>query len=1177
MKNILPIALGRFPFFSSEEFSPVFHFHVNWDSRKKYSFRNDIFSISGNVIFADFEQARDFAAKMNLQFKSDNSNRYIRPGDLYAMGLIDEILHFVFHIYKNSVDPMFLQKTYSSVSNSIGKDKLLTTVTAFTEQFPPRTVYNNECSVEDHLYGDFEGTPGTLLEFEEMIMLKIANENPAFGEYRELFDDSVLSEKTSYVSAINAIEKDFTENTGIMVNGKKQSLFDLLRAPMKASPDSLTGQLKFIKENWGLEILAPFSKKLLTSIDIVKEENKPVFGPGGFGGEMITKESLASKEWNYDEEPENFSVDSSWMPRVIMIAKNVFVWLDQLSKSYAREIKTLDQIPSDELKTLAQRGFTALWLIGLWERSKASKRIKQMTGNPDAVASAYSLYDYSIANELGGQAALENLKERAWKFGIRLASDMVPNHMAIDSKWVYEHPEWFLSLKTPPFSGYTYNGENLSSNPDVGIYIEDHYFDKTDAAVTFKRIGFKTGETDYVYHGNDGTCMPWNDTAQLNYLREDVREYVIKTIIDIAKTFPVIRFDAAMTLAKRHYHRLWFPEPGKGGDIASRSEHGMSKEDFNAVFPKEFWREVVDRVAAEAPETLLLAEAFWLMEGYFVRTLGMHRVYNSAFMNFMKDEDNTKYRQSIKNILEFDPQILERHVNFLNNPDEETAVKQFGDGDKYFGVTLSMITMPGLPMFGHGQVEGFSEKYGMEYRKAYWNESVNWGLLNRHEKDIFPLMHKRKLFAHVEHFYLFDFYREDGSIDENVFAYSNGFGSERVLVFYHNKYSETSGWIKTSAEFLNKKSGSLQHVDLSRALGIEWSERLIVFKDSITGLEYVKKCSDICSNGFFAKLGAYKYFVFTDFKEVSDSTEEPWMELCEKLQGTGHRNLKTELDKIRYKKLHDLLREFVNVETFEKFVTERKDEKKKNPVSKFYRIIADRYQNFIQELSRLEGVEDINRDISDLFIRDLIAVIDLPRYKLKEYDMQADDYLQKNLSANRYYLFMILGFAAGARLSMVTLPLNDGPKSNELFRKYGLEGVFSELFEKDGMTAFHSGSIVKHIRAFIYYQNWWRHYETEKLPEKLMKEVFSDRNMMEILQMNEYEGTTWFNKEFFEDFMAGLFVISVLEILRNIDKVSERKKEFKNRYRIISNLLISAGKAEYSVDRFMKEMDKLSM
>src|SRR5690606_24320241 len=132
--------------------------------------------------------------------------------------------------------------------------------------------------------------------------------------------------------------------------------------------------------------------------------------------------------------------------------------------------------------------------------------------------------------------------------------------------------------------------------------------------------------------------MPWNDTAQLNYLKPEIREAVIQTILEVARRSPIIRFDAAMTLAKKHYQRLWFPEPGTGGDIASRAGQGMTKAQFDEIFPQEFWREVVDRVAQEAPDTLLLAEAFWMMEGYFVRTLGMHRVYNSAFMNMLRDE-----------------------------------------------------------------------------------------------------------------------------------------------------------------------------------------------------------------------------------------------------------------------------------------------------------------------------------------------------------------------------------------------------------------------------------------------------------------------------------------------------------------------------------------------------------
>jgi glycosidase len=318
-----------------------------------------------------------------------------------------------------------------------------------------------------------------------------------------------------------------------------------------------------------------------------------------------------------------------------------------------------------------------------------------MCGNPDAVASAYSLYSYDIAGALGGEAAMHNLRERAGQRGLRMASDMVPNHMAIDSRWVVEHPNWFLSVPHSPFPTYTFNGPDVCDDSRAQIYLEDHYYSKNDAAVVFKRVDSASGETRYIYHGNDGTAMPWNDTAQLDYLQAEVREAVIQTILHVARQFPIIRFDAAMTLAKRHYQRLWFPAPGSGGDIPSRAERGLTADEFNAAFPEEFWREVVDRVAQEAPDTLLLAEAFWMMEGFFVRTLGMHRVYNSAFMNMLRDEENAKYRQVLKNTLEFEPEILKRFVNFMNNPDEETAVEQFGKGDKYFGICTLMATLPG--------------------------------------------------------------------------------------------------------------------------------------------------------------------------------------------------------------------------------------------------------------------------------------------------------------------------------------------------------------------------------------------------------------------------------------------------------------------------------------------------
>ena len=65
---------------------------------------------------------------------------------------------------------------------------------------------------------------------------------------------------------------------------------------------------------------------------------------------------------------------------------------------------------------------------------------------------------------------------------------MVPNHMGIDSRWVIEHPDWFLSLPESPFPAYSFNGPDLSDDERVGIRIEDHYYDASDAAVVFQRL-----------------------------------------------------------------------------------------------------------------------------------------------------------------------------------------------------------------------------------------------------------------------------------------------------------------------------------------------------------------------------------------------------------------------------------------------------------------------------------------------------------------------------------------------------------------------------------------------------------------------------------------------------------------------------------------------------------------
>ncbi len=867
-------------------------FHVQRRARKRYGVDRSLIGSTGDLVTTDLMAVRRLANRMN-DLRPDGVPA-VSAGDIGAMGLIHEIGHLVIARYDEDRGPRAIDGALAGLEARIGRSDTKHLLDRFAAEFPGRTARPEPRATR----------------LEELILVRVANENPALGALRELVDDRTLEKATRYRDAIAGLEVAFAEGPRIGPDG--QSLLELLRAPARHSPTSLAGQLRYIRERWagilGDALIALLARMDLALGILAEEEAALHLRFGGGGG---TTRGEVPKLGSADE-PEAFSSDSAWMPRVVLMAKSTYVWLDQLSRTYGRRIRTLDAIPDEELDTLARWGVTGLWLIGLWERSKASERIKRMRGNVDAVASAYSLEDYRIADDLGGETAYATLRDRAWARGIRLASDMVPNHMGIDSDWVIEHPEWFLSLDEPPYPAYTFGGPDLSSDDRVGIVLEDHYWDDSDAAVVFKRFDRRTGAIRYVYHGNDGTSFPWNDTAQLDFLDPAVREQVIATILAVARRFPIIRFDAAMVLARKHIQRLWWPEPGQPGGIPSRAEHAMSKREFARRMPVEFWREVVDRVATEVPDTLLLAEAFWLLEGYFVRTLGMHRVYNSAFMHMLRDEDGEGYRRVIRETIEFDPEILKRYVNFMSNPDEKTALEQFGKGDKYFGVATVLATLPGLPMLGHGQVQGFSEKYGMEFQRATLDEQPDPWLVERHEREIFPLLHRRAWFAEAHDFLLYDLVTGSGRVDEDVFAYSNGRGPERSLVLYHDRYGSTSGWIRDSAPYARKDGDGRKRIvrrSLADGLGLPDDPTVFVaFRDARSGLESLRSARDLHERGLYVTLDAYAAHVFWEFHEIHDGMSGQWARLAARLGERAVPSLEDALRELQLEPVHGPLR-----------------------------------------------------------------------------------------------------------------------------------------------------------------------------------------------------------------------------------------------------------------------------
>jgi glycosidase len=1179
-------------------------FHINRETRERLGVDDRLFGYTGNVVFANVAACRVLAQKMNdaRGADADPAGTY-NAGAMFAMGLIDELNHALVERYRKDIDPNVLKDAVKWIGEHATAEEVEKMLLAFTEQFPNVAIYRGEITAKEWLRGATDGLPNREAAVEEMLMLWLANSNPGFKPFKELFEDTKLKTQTVYASATTTLPNYFATRPPLAEAG---SLLDALRAPFMASPDSLTGQLEFIREKWA-PYLGDDLKRVLLAIDVLREEDIAIWmrfnppapdwyrhGQPGRGGEGFVGDEYVGfdDEWvtgadgtrrrryatDYQAplvEYEAFSADQAWMPNVVLMAKSTYVWLEQLSKKYKWHIHRLDHVPDEELRLLAERGMTGLWLIGLWERSVASRTIKRLRGHHDAVASAYSLKEYDIAEDLGGNYAYENLRDRAAQFGLRLASDMVPNHMGIDSPWVIDHPDWFIHRWESPFPAYSFNGPDLSNDSRVEIKLDDHYYDQTDAAVAFRLRHHANGETRYIYHGNDGTTFAWNDTAQLDYSKAQVREHVIQVILHVARLFPIIRFDAAMVLAKRHVQRLWFPLPGAGGSIPSRAEDAVSQEDFDAMMPHEFWREVVDRVAVEVPGTLLLAEAFWMLEGYFVRTLGMHRVYNSAFMNMLKDEENAKYRSYLKKTIEFDPDILKRYVNFMSNPDEKTAIDQFGSGDKYFGVATVMSTLPGLPMFAHGQIEGYTERYGMEYKQAKMEEWPNEHLVERHNREIAPLLKRRYIFAESANFVLYDFWTGYGTVNENVFAYSNRFGNERSIVLYNNSYGSTSGTVHISVASMDKGSGEMRQRSLADGLGIGWDDEVILaYRDHAQGLEFLRRATDVHRQGMSMELRGYQYAVLLDWRELRHSAEWPWGELCDQLQGAGVANLDEAVTKLKLRPVHEALRRVVSAGNVKMLAGMAKKKRAVTDSSKTVvqkAVVAEKPAVAADAKAVKDSEAEKFAEACEAFYKKMGESVGAERAGVARGGVGVEEESLREAAEAIAAVEFSSEWPKGAR---TFLP---GAKAGEtewapvlawmVLRRIGVEvfdelmlrGALAEIFAGMGMHGEDQWRAAARVRVLLEFA------ADEEVEEDdgagvdaiVRSEMFwKDADVRWLASLNEAEGKTYFNKEAFEELVGWMEVPAVVAGVKGVAKE-------------VAGLSADAGVAGYEVGRFL--------
>jgi len=224
-------------------------FHISRAVREAVQVDDVLFSYTGNVIFANVTASRKLAEALNKARgqNADPADTY-NAGALFAMGLIDELSHALVAQYRKHTDPAVLSEAVRWFAQQFEPRRLNRLLLTFTEQFPNAEIFRGHITAADWLKRSTDGVSNREAALEELLLLWIANINPAFKPFHALFEDQHLKQQTVYSNVTAAFPEFFS--TRPPVGPEVGTLIDALRAPILASPDSLSGQLEYIREKW---------------------------------------------------------------------------------------------------------------------------------------------------------------------------------------------------------------------------------------------------------------------------------------------------------------------------------------------------------------------------------------------------------------------------------------------------------------------------------------------------------------------------------------------------------------------------------------------------------------------------------------------------------------------------------------------------------------------------------------------------------------------------------------------------------------------------------------------------------------------------------------------------------------------------------------------------------------
>jgi len=457
----------------------------------------------------------------------------------------------------------------------------------------------------------------------------------------------------------------------------------------------------------------------------------------------------------------------------------------------------------------------------------------------------------------------------------------------------------------------------------------------------------------------------------------------------------------------------------------------------------------------------------------------------------------------------------------------------------------------------------------MEYKQAYYSETPDEHLVWRHNKELFPLMKMRYLFSQVEHFEFYDFIDKNGDLNQNVYAFSNRSGNNTALVLYNNSYYETEGSIAFShPKTISGNGGMKRPHHITELLNIKpYSEYYYIYTDHRTQLQYLISGKEIAENGFRIQLFGYQYRVCLHFREVYDR-EGKYEKLYYLLNGKGVSSVDEALKEMELLPLHSRYENFFSYDNIEKirtYLIYKPDKKKKEAEISLPEKLDNELNALISEFNKYTNEKKTSEKVEKKFHEQLSSSRDFyqlwmtlnNRKSVSKWMKSCDEFLPVNskVETNREYLTFINLIL----LKQLFSKKSDSEKIHIFFDDLLLHKPITNIIQKqtNGSSIHQRIELIKTLlTAFLFGKKKSKSKAAGKKSGSIsakkqdetdilsfIKTLLTENIVHKFLRVNEFEGTTYFNKERFEELSKWILLFHLTEIPLQIkDRTIEKNK-----------------------------------